>query len=278
MPDTDYSSFKKALAESKNIVVLAGAGFSAASGIPTFRGAGGFWRQYQATDLATPEAFQRDPVLVWQFYQYRRQIVMKAEPNPAHRIVAQLCSSSSKLAKIAPLATSFRLMTQNIDNLSTRALPDGVSPSALPIEIHGNLFQAKCTVCGLTEENHQFELADSWDKNQEQEQDADTQVKPTVKDLPHCRQCGGLLRPDVVWFGEEPHRLDETADIITKECDFLIVVGTTGAVTPCGIFPDLVRDAGGQVAVFNLETTYNDRQANFIFRGPCEETLVEALS
>jgi len=173
-----------------NVVVLTGAGVSADSGIPTFRGEGGLWRNYRAEDLATPEAFARNPLLVWEWYEWRRSIVRNAEPNAAHLAIATL-----------PEAL---VVTQNVDGLHLRAGSQNV------IELHGNLFRARCV-----REETTRDAANAFD------------LLP-----PHC-ECGALLRPDVVWFGEMlPEGAFAKAGLAVRDADLLLVIGTSGVVFP----------------------------------------------
>jgi NAD-dependent deacetylase len=174
----------------RKVVVLTGAGVSADSGIPTFRGEGGLWRNYRAEDLATPEAFARNPLLVWEWYEWRRSIVRNAEPNAAHRAIASLSDAL--------------VVTQNVDGLHQRAGSQNV------IELHGNLFRARCVL-------------------EETRRDADTAFAELP---PHC-ECGALLRPDVVWFGEMlPEGAFERAGRAVHDADLLLVIGTSGVVFP----------------------------------------------
>ncbi|KAK0189998.1 DHS-like NAD/FAD-binding domain-containing protein [Armillaria mellea] len=295
----DYEGFRKAVREARHIVVLAGAGLSVASGVPTFRGEKGLWRRHvspavlafalelihcssafqDATLLATPEAFHRDPSLVWQFYHYRRELVIKAKPNPGHRVLALLSSSPDILKRVAPSAT-FRLVTQNIDNLSTRALPPNAPLPSRPMEMHGNLCRTRCTRCSHIEVNTKSPICPALAGTERSFEIGVNHAKDPVideKDLPRCARCGGLLRPDVVWFGEGVRDLEEIASMVDKECDLFLVIGTSAEVLPSGIFGDIVRGNGGRVAVFNIEKTYTDRIAEFSFQGPCEETLVKAF-
>ena len=174
----------------RRVVVFTGAGVSAESGIPTFRGAGGLWRNFRSEDLATPEAFARDPKLVWEWYEWRRGLVREAQPNAAHRAIAKLEDAV--------------VVTQNVDALHARAGSRDI------IELHGNLFRVRCTHERTTH-----------DRNE------------AFDDLPpHC-ECGALLRPDIVWFGEmlSPAALERASREIS-ECDLLIVIGTSGVVYP----------------------------------------------
>lgn len=183
----------------RRIVAFTGAGVSADSGIPTFRGAEGLWRNFRAEDLATPEAFERHPDLVWEWYEWRRDLIRKAQPNAAHAAIASLPNVS--------------VITQNVDNLHARAGSKDV------IELHGNVFRARCT-----RERRTF--------------DADQRFAA----LPPLCECGALLRPDVVWFGE---MLDEEtiarASTAIIGADLLLVVGTSGVVYPAAGLMSLHR-------------------------------------
>jgi NAD-dependent deacetylase len=174
----------------QTIVVLTGAGVSADSGIPTFRGEGGLWRNYRAEDLATPEAFARNPLLVWEWYEWRRSLVRDAQPNAAHRAIASLEDAL--------------VVTQNVDGLHQRAGSRDV------IELHGNLFRTRCV-------------------REETRRDATA----AFDDLPPRCECGALLRPDVVWFGEMlPEGAFARAGLAVRDADLLLVIGTSGVVFP----------------------------------------------
>jgi NAD-dependent deacetylase len=174
----------------RKVVVLTGAGVSADSGIPTFRGEGGLWRNYRAEDLATPEAFARNPLLVWEWYEWRRSIVRDAEPNAAHRAIASLSDAL--------------VVTQNVDGLHHRAGSQNV------VELHGNLFRVRCV-------------------REETTRDA----TDAFNDLPPLCECGALLRPDVVWFGEMlPEGAFARAGLAVRDADLLLVIGTSGVVFP----------------------------------------------
>lgn len=180
-------------ARPRRVVAFTGAGVSADSGIPTFRGPGGLWRDFRPEELATPEAFRRDPALVWEWYEWRRGLIREARPNAAH----------DALARLGDL-----VVTQNVDGLHTRAGSRDV------VELHGSLFRVRCTRERTTHEA----------------EEAFTELPP------HCK-CGGLLRPDVVWFGE---MLSE--DAVTRavgaihNADLLLVIGTSGVVYPAAGF------------------------------------------
>lgn len=220
------------------ILALTGSGISKGSGIPTFRGKDGLWKNYNAMDLATPQAFKKDPELVWEWYTWRMNLILEKEPNAAHYALA-------KLQKHGLLA---KLITQNVDSLHNRA---GTSE---PIEIHGNIFRAKCTSC-----------------------DYKTTVKKPPQKPPVCPNCNSLLRPDVVWFGEslESKTIRESYNLLTNECDVLLVVGTSGIVYPVADFPAIAKSNGALVIEFNIEPTPISRVADLTILGKSEETLPE---
>lgn len=183
----------------RRVVVFTGAGVSAESGIPTFRGPGGLWRDFRAEDLATPEAFARDPLLVWQWYEWRRTLIREAQPNAAHRAVARL-----------PDAV---VITQNVDGLHARGGARDV------IELHGSIVRVRCVHDG-------------------NERDA---FEAFVSLPPHC-ECGALLRPGVVWFGEMlPAQALERAAKEIRNADLLLVIGTSGLVQPAAGLVSLHR-------------------------------------
>ncbi|KAJ1017886.1 hypothetical protein NDA13_006502 [Ustilago tritici] len=291
-------SFRQALRQARHPIALAGAGLSAASGIPTFRGAGGLWRQHDALSLATPEAFKRDPNKVWQFYHYRRSVVVSAAPNAAHLTIAKLLmNSNSQLESvrswIMPNAQSFHLITQNVDGLSGRALQEVVADSSSTeatasiraatdsiIEMHGNLFKTICTNCG----DAHFDRRQPLSEGLAGTEDLSGQYKaiPTER-LPCCTKsaCGGLLRPGVVWFGESIPELDRIQPLISR-CDLILVLGTSSAVYPAAGFADMVKHTNnGKVAVFNIDdpstTSSADDGLDWYFAGPVEKLLPEVL-
>jgi NAD-dependent deacetylase len=213
---------REKLAGRERVAVLTGAGISAESGVPTFRGQGGLWRQYRATDLATPEAFAEDPRLVWEFYNWRREVLAPLHPNPGHQA---LVAMEGRFAE-------FTLITQNIDGLHQ------TSGSRKMIELHGNIWRVRCTECGKTTEDRRIPLPE----------------------LPACASCGGLLRPDVVWFGEmlDPQILDQAYRTIGG-CQVMLVIGTSGVVQPAASMGATARRGGAFVAEINLEPTpYTD--------------------
>ncbi|KII92537.1 hypothetical protein PLICRDRAFT_103520 [Plicaturopsis crispa FD-325 SS-3] len=281
-PSNSTRALCSAIRESKNIVAVAGAGLSAASGLPTFRGAGGLWRSYNAISLATPEAFNENPSRVWQFYHMRREAALRAAPNAAHLALAAL-QIPERLRVIAPSAT-FTLITQNVDGLSPRALQqvrstlEGTSASTahLLYEMHGRILDTICTGCGDREANLNSPICPALAGTEGiLGQDAQEPVIP-LEDLPRCQKCGSLLRPGVVWFGEMPLYLDSIDEIVEK-ADLALIVGTSATVYPAAGYAEQVKENGGKVAIFNLERTEGDNSADFLFLGPCETTLPQVL-
>jgi NAD-dependent deacetylase len=206
------------LAQARQVAVLTGAGVSAESGIPTFRGLGGLWQGRDPMSLATPQAFEADPKLVWEFYNWRRDLVTRAEPNPAHTALAEL-------ARRVPRLT---LITQNVDRLHQRAGSRDV------LELHGNLFEVRCVECGRTSDR----------------------TGVTLPPLPSCDDCGALVRPGVVWFGEAlPPHVWTAAGAAVRSADLLLVVGTSAVVYPAAGLVATARRAGAAVIEVNLEPT-----------------------
>lgn len=181
----------------RRVVVMTGAGVSADSGIPTFRGAGGLWRNFRAEDLATPEAFRRDPALVWEWYEWRRGLIREAQPNAAHEALARLPGAL--------------IVTQNVDALHVRAGSRDI------IELHGNIFRVRCVREGTI-----------------------TLREDAFAEIPPRCECGALLRPDVVWFGETlpDDAIARTVNAI-RTADLLLVIGTSGVVYPAAGFVSL---------------------------------------
>jgi len=224
------------LRDARRIVVFTGAGVSAESGVPTFRDAQtGLWSRFRAEDLATPDAFLRDPVLVWKWYAWRRQLIAAVQPNPAHFAIAEL-------GRRAPVT----VITQNVDGLHQRAGSGGV------IELHGNIFDTRCFDCGRPahEPVSENELP------------------------PQCAHCGGLLRPGVVWFGESlPEAAWRRADDAASHADMFFCVGTSGVVYPAASLPLQAGAAGAYLVQVNPEPTPADRQAQLVLRGKAGEIL-----
>src|SRR2546423_11070565 len=220
-----------------HILVITGAGVSAESGIPTFRGTDGYWRNLDPTKLATPEACARDPSLVWDWYRERRQRIRKAQPNPAHQAIA----------KLALHTEGFLLVTQNVDDLHLRA---GL-PAEKMVQIHGDIFMTRCSRCEFRRYEH--------------EQDHDD------GSLPKCPECGDFMRPGVVWFGEQ---LDAAKiDIVENfmrggDCDLVIVAGTTALFGYIIDWALRARGEAGQLIEVNPEETSLSQFATKSFREP----------
>ncbi|KAJ6630281.1 sirtuin [Mycena sp. CBHHK59/15] len=295
MSAEDLTSFREALASSKNIIIVTGAGLSAASGIPTYRGLGGLWLNHDETKLATPEAFKEDPSRVWQFYHKRRQVCLDAEPNEAHRALARFClpESLSRLApNLDPKWPAPLLITQNIDALSFRVLSslspaDQAAAEKCVLEMHGCIFETRCTSCAHVQRAYAPTPCSAALSAAPAEVRDITGGIP-VAQLPHCGgpactsnrygRCGGLLRPGVTWFGEVPEHMGVIAQRMNW-CDLLLLVGTSTTVYPAAGFAKTVKERGGKVAVFNLEPMRGDAavDTDFTFVGPCDETLPSAL-
>jgi len=228
---------RAALARAARVVVFTGAGVSAESGVPTFRGAGGLWKAFKPEDLATPIAFGRDPRLVWEWYGWRREMVRRCRPNAAHFALARWMLSRSGVT----------LVSQNVDDLHERAAREAAGDAeaarrAEPVRLHGSLFHDRCTRC-----TYRVEAGDAVDA-------------ASLATLPHCPECGGLMRPDVVWFGEMlPAREIEAAFAAAGEAEACLVIGTTGAVYPAAGVVHTAKAAGAQVVVVDPgRTEYED--------------------
>ncbi len=237
-----------ALWSARYMTVLTGAGISAESGVPTFRDAQtGLWSQYRTEDLATPEAFQRDPRLVWEWYAWRREVVANAQPNAGHHALVMIESS------LTQFEARFSLITQNVDGLHRRAGSQNV------IELHGSLQWVKCEREGLV--FYTEELPDLMEEIP-----------------PHCPSCGGLLRPDVVWFGESlPVEALETAWAAAEDCDIFLTVGTSALVQPAASLPIQAKQHGALVIEINPDTTPLTSQVDYSFRGPSGVLLPELV-
>ncbi len=216
------------IARRGGLVVLTGAGISADSGIPTFRGPDGLWRRYRPEELATPEAFERNPRLVWEWYKWRIEMVLRAKPNPGHYALAEL-------ERMGLLSC---IITQNVDGLHQRA------GSRCVVELHGNILRARCTRCGYRVE---------W--------------REPPRDIPpRCPRCSSLLRPDVVWFGEPiPEEAWSNALRYTMEARVFMVVGTSGVVYPAALLPRLARERGAPVIEVNVQPSALTEEVTDIF-------------
>ncbi|XP_039306170.1 NAD-dependent protein deacylase sirtuin-5, mitochondrial [Solenopsis invicta] len=261
-------SFREVLANASNILILTGSGISAESGVPTFRGAGGFWRKYQAQSLATPEAFAANPSLVWEFYEYRRQVVNKVKPNKAHEAVADF--QKRKLAE----GKRVSIVTQNIDGLHQRAGATDV------LELHGSLYRTRCTKCHNIVVNENIPICPALAGKGSPDPAIMSSDIPK-EELPRCeiRGCGALLRPDIVWFGEQlDSNVLEKAHEIVETCDACLVIGTSAIVYPAAMFAPQVAQRNVPVAEFNIEETPATKQVQYHFQGPASITVTEALA
>ena len=223
----------------KKLTVLTGAGISKASGIPTFRGKDGLWSKYSPSELATYQAFTKKPKLVWQWYNYRRKIIKAAKPNAAHYAI-------SKLEKI--FKDNFTLITQNIDSLHRQAGNKNI------LELHGNIFETKCLICD------KIYFDDTIYKDDELP--------------PKCKFCGGKVRPNVVWFGENLDRniLDKAMEASAR-CDVFLCIGTSGVVQPAASLPKIASDIRAFVVEINMEHSGISIYSDEIIIGKAEDIL-----
>jgi len=237
----------------RHVVVFTGAGVSAESGIPTFRDAlSGLWERFDAEELATPEAFRRNPDLVWGWYEWRRMLVMRAQPNAAHRAIARLEERVGR----------FTLITQNVDDLHDRAGSRSV------LRLHGSLFAPRCFDC-----DEPAPLS---------AQVPDEPAPGRALAPPRCARCGGLVRPGVVWFGEPlPEAAIARAFEAAQSCDVFVSVGTSSLVHPAAQVPFVAKRAGARVIQVNPNPTALDEVADLNLRSPAATalpTLVDSLS
>jgi len=231
---------RKWIEEAERIVVLTGAGISAESGVPTFRGTGGLWRQYRPEELATPEAFARDPKLVWEWYLWRRSIIAKAAPNPGHLALVRLEARKPE----------FLLITQNVDGLHERA------GSRRLVKLHGDIWEVRCMQCGRQERDERLELPE----------------------LPPRCSCGGSLRPAVVWFGEDlPENAWNEAVRAVHSAQLLLVVGTSAVVYPAASLIPMARTSGARIIEVNLEETPYSPAVDCALRGRAGELLPQLI-
>jgi NAD-dependent deacetylase len=224
-----------AMKDIRNIVILTGAGVSAESGIDTFRSEGGLWEQHRVEDVATPEAFARDPDLVLRFYDMRREAIQTKQPNAAHRALARLD---------AEWPGELLIVTQNVDDLHERAGARRV------LHMHGTHLLAWCTAC-----------------------DTRSPWTGTLIDRPPCPVCGAkALRPDVVWFGEMPYRMDEIFAAL-GQANLFVSIGTSGAVYPAAGFVRNARELGAATLELNLEPSQGTRWFDEARHGPATEVV-----
>ncbi len=228
----------KMIEKAEYVIAFTGAGISAESGVPTFRGKGGLWEKYKPEEIATPEAFEQDPRKVWEWYKWRIELIAKTKPNPGH--VA--------LAKMEENGIIKTIITQNVDGLHQRAGSKNV------LELHGSIWRVRCInpECGYK-----------------------ARIRESPREIPpRCPKCGSLLRPDVVWFGEPlPSRVWEQAVMEASNADLIIVVGTSGVVMPAAMIPLLVKQHGGVIIEVNVESSNITISADVFLRGRAGEIL-----
>jgi NAD-dependent deacetylase len=210
---------KSLLKSSKNVVAICGAGISQESGVPTFRGKGGLWEKYRPEELANFDAFIKNPVLVWEWYNYRKKLISEVNPNPGHYA----------LYEMENLFEKFFIITQNVDGLHHKAGNKNV------IEIHGNIMHSKCIECDKIH--------------------YDVPIQEKVVSIPKC-ECGGMIRPNVVWFGEliSENLLMDSYKLL-KDCQLLFVIGTSGNVYPVASFPIIAKENDAYLVEINKEKT-----------------------
>ena len=253
----------------KPIFVLSGAGLSAESGIPTFRGSkDGLWNRYNPSDLATFEAFDSDPLKVWKWYLWRMHLIAKAKPNKAHYSLVEM-------EKILP---NFWHITQNVDGLHRLAGQKRF------LELHGNIWEGKCRYCGefYTQEEFKklFPLVDREFLKKLSEEEFKNRILEglTYKELPKCRICGGIVGPGVVWFGEPlPEKVLNKAFEIAQNAKVCFSVGTSAVVYPAAYLPELCKKNNGILIEINPETTPLTPMADYSFRNSATEVLPEIV-
>jgi NAD-dependent deacetylase len=229
------------LKQARSVAVLTGAGVSAESGVPTFRGNNGLWKQYRAEDLATPGAFKRDPKLVWEWYDWRRSLIAQAKPNAGHQALVELERRVS----------SFTLITQNVDGLHELAGSRNV------LEVHGSIWRMRCTSCAREQMDRRTPL-------------------PEIP--PKC-ECGGLLRPGVVWFGEAlPPRIWHDAEAVARSAEVFLLVGTSAIVYPAAGLAQIAKASGARVVEINIAETVLSSEIDEFLQGPSGELLPQLIA
>ena len=247
--DAELRRARRLVREARQVVALTGAGISAESGVPTFRDVTGLWRNYRPEELATPQAFARDPRTAWEWYDWRRSVLAGCAPNLGHRALARFFLGRGAAG----------LVTQNVDGLHTRAAVEEAAgrsaDAALPVELHGAVGRDRCNDCG-----------------------ARFPAEPLGDALPRCALCGGLRRPDVVLFGEALEGdVLARAYSLAERADLCLVVGTSAVVYPAAAVPLATLDAGGRIIEVNLEDTPLTEAATVALRGAAGEVLPALL-
>ena len=229
------------LEQACSVAVLTGAGVSAESGVPTFRDANGLWNQYRVQDLATPSAFARDPKLVWDWYNWRRCVLAEVKPNPGHLA----------LAEIEKRVEAFTLITQNVDGLHELAGSRNI------LRLHGSVWSVRCLACGRESEDRRI---------------------PMPQIPPHC-DCGGLLRPGVVWFGESlPAEIWNAAQEAARSAELFLVIGTSAVVYPAAGLAELAKSSGARVVEINIAKTPLTGVLDEFLEGPAGELLPQLIA
>ena len=223
----------------RKIVFVTGAGISQESGIPTFRGKDGLWRNYDAMKLATIDAFYDNPKLVWEWYNERRMNIFQAQPNPGHEAIAEL----EKYVEVV-------VLTQNIDGLHQK------SGSTKVLELHGSIVKIKCSVCDYKEE-----------------------ILTEISELPPLCKCGNILRPDVVWFGEPlPQDVWKNAINLASNCDLMVIAGTSLVVSPANTLPIYAKQNNATLVEINPEETEMSGEMDVTIRNTSAESLPKLVS
>jgi NAD-dependent deacetylase len=236
------------ISQFKRIVVLTGAGVSAESGLSTFRDSNGLWENHRIEDVATPEAFERNPMLVWRFYSMRRQDAARVAPNAAHVALARF----SAWAGDGTSGVKFTVVTQNVDMLHERASRE--AGAAMPLAMHGQLFRSRCVRCERI-----FEDETAW-------------VTEASSKLPRSVCCDALSRPHIVWFGEMPLHIPEISAEL-EACDLFVSIGTSGQVYPAAGFIERAKIAGAATACLNKEPLPQRGMVDFYVEGPASRTV-----
>ena len=234
-----FNSIIEQLKEAKKIVFVTGAGISQESGIPTFRGKGGLWRNHDAMKLATIDAFYDNPKLVWEWYNERRQNIFAAEPNLGHKAIVEL----EKFSKVV-------ILTQNIDGLHQRA------GSSKVLELHGSIVKIKCTVCDYKDE-----------------------IFTEFAEIPPLCTCGNILRPDVVWFGEGlPQDVWQDAIMHANSCDVMVIAGTSLVVSPANTLPIYAKQNNATLVEINPDKTIMTGDMDLSIRSTSATAIPELVS
>jgi NAD-dependent deacetylase len=245
---------------SSRLVVFSGAGISAASGVPTFRDAGGLWRNHDPMQLATPQAFQRNPAMVWAWYAWRRNLVAACQPNAAHHAIADRAGTHPPLT----------VVTQNVDGLHQRAGDHSV------LALHGSLFVTRCTGC-----HHERDESRTWTSVGAHHWPSDVGTPSCTgadPPPPRCTRCGAIERPGVVWFGESlPQSIWRAAESAVQTADLLLVVGTSATVYPAAGLVEMGRACGCAIIVVNPDVTAHADSADVHLQASAHDILPELL-